>query len=57
MSWTHALAHSLLRCRVWDLASGRCLQTLEGHEGAVYCIAFSPDSKLLVSGAEDTLIK
>jgi WD40 repeat protein len=34
-----------------------CLQTLEGHSSAVTSVAFSPDSKLLMSGSYDTTIK
>ncbi|GAW26224.1 putative NWD1 protein [Rosellinia necatrix] len=34
-----------------------CLQTLEGHHGHVYSVAFSPNSKLLASGSGDNTIK
>jgi small GTP-binding protein len=33
--------------RLWDIASGQCLQTLRQVRGAVYHIAWSPDSCLL----------
>ena len=35
---------------LWDVASGKQFRVLEGHEGAVFGIAFSPDGKLLASG-------
>ena len=43
---------------LWDLATHRAYAApLEGHQQAVTSIAFSPDSKTLVSGSDDrTLI-
>ncbi len=38
---------------LWDTASGQLMQTLEGHDGAVWTIDFSTDGRLLVSGSED----
>lgn len=35
--------------RLWDLASRRA-QPLEGHQNSVFCVAFSPDSRFLISG-------
>jgi WD40 repeat protein len=34
-----------------------CRQTLEGHSRPVWSVAFSPDSKLVVSGSRDNTIK
>ena len=39
--------------RVWDVASGRSLQTLEGHTGPLFGAAFSPDGKLVVTASID----
>ena len=36
---------------------GAQLHTLTGHVGAVHCLAFTPDAKRLVSGAEDGHVK
>jgi WD40 repeat protein len=33
------------------------LQTLEGHEGWVEAVTFSPDGQLLVSGSRDNTVK
>jgi WD40 repeat protein len=38
---------------IWDVDSGRRLQTLVGHYNAVYSLAFSPDGKWLVTGSAD----
>lgn len=39
--------------RVWDVATGRSLQVMAGHEGEVRGIAWSADGKLLASGSRD----
>jgi WD40 repeat protein len=41
--------------RLWEIESGTCLRTLEGHEELVRCIRF--DNKRIVSGAYDGKIK
>lgn len=40
--------------KVWR--DGACVQTLEGHEGPVLCVAVLPDGKIL-SGSVDTMIR
>lgn len=40
--------------RVWDVSSGSCRWTLEGHTGAVLCLATHND--LLVSGGTDETV-
>jgi len=40
--------------KLWDVATGRELRTLEGHaDGGVTSIAFSPDGRLALTGSED----
>jgi len=39
--------------RVWDAASGKTLQTLSGHEGAILGVAFSPDGRHIASASTD----
>ena len=38
--------------RLWDPASGRLLQELEGPVGALTCVAFSPDGRLAAAGRD-----
>ncbi|MDJ0510962.1 MAG: WD40 repeat domain-containing protein [Crocosphaera sp.] len=42
---------------LFDLVTGRQINTLQGHQGWVLCLEFSPDGKYLYSGAEDKIIK
>jgi WD40 repeat protein/HEAT repeat protein len=41
---------------VWDLNTRKQVHLLSGHTGRVHCLAFSPDSKQLLSGADDNLL-
>lgn len=42
--------------KVWDIASGKIIGKLQGHEGATTAINFSADGKKLVSSAKDNLL-
>ncbi len=39
--------------RLWDLATGRELKTIECHSPSVASVAFSPDGRTLISGGYD----
>lgn len=39
--------------RLWDVASARCVQTVNAHEGEVLALAWSRDGRLLASGSQD----
>ena len=43
--------------KLWDLATGKELQTLSGHQDEIYSVSFSPDGKTLASGSRDKTIK
>ena len=43
--------------KVWDLAKGVCLRTLEGHMGGVSAVAVTADGARAVSGSWDYTVK
>ena len=43
--------------KIWDVATGTCTQTLEGHWNWVGSVAFSPNSELVASGSADNTVK
>ncbi|PVH74834.1 vegetative incompatibility protein HET-E-1 [Cadophora sp. DSE1049] len=51
------IPHWILQHPDINLRWNAVLQTLEGHNGAVSSVAFSHDSKLLVSTSTDTIVK
>jgi WD40 repeat protein/serine/threonine protein kinase len=43
--------------KLWDLDTGRCLQTFEGHADGVTEVAFTADGRFVVSASKDTTVK
>ena len=43
--------------RVWDVATGECVQTLHGHTEQVESAGFSPDGTKLVSASGDRTVR
>ncbi|NDC31869.1 MAG: hypothetical protein EBZ58_13255, partial [Bacteroidetes bacterium] len=43
--------------RIWDVASGKCIDTLNGHSSGVLSVCFSPDGKFIASSSRDGFIK
>ncbi len=39
--------------KVWNVNTGECVATLEGHSRDVTSVSFSPDGKLIASGSWD----
>jgi WD40 repeat protein len=43
--------------KLWDIGTGQCLRTLEGHTNRVQSVTFSTQGKTLASSSEDETIK
>ena len=43
--------------KLWDVRSGKEINTLKGHSSDVTSVSFSPDGKTIASGSEDKTIK
>ena len=52
-----ALEGGHLKLKLFDVSSGHLRLALEGHEGHVYCCAFSPDGSTVVFGSDDNTLK
>lgn len=54
---TFVCGGSDLAVRVCDVATGKVLESLRGHHGAVHCVRFAPDGQTFSSGADDATIR
>src|SRR5262249_17327769 len=43
--------------RLWEVASGKCLRTFEGHAGSVHSVSWSPDGRYAPTGSEDKTLR
>ena len=43
--------------KLWDVNTGKCIKTFEGHKSVVCSISFSPDGTYIASGSGDKTIK
>src|SRR5262249_23130016 len=43
--------------RIWDVQTGECQHTLEGHSNSVWSVAFSPDGSRVASGSFDNTVR
>ena len=43
--------------KVWDVATGKCVATLECNSSDVYCVGVFPDGRRVVSGSHDNTLK
>jgi WD40 repeat protein len=39
--------------RLWDIRSGKILQTIKGHQGKITSLLFSPNNKFFISSSTD----
>ncbi|XP_021890420.1 COMPASS-like H3K4 histone methylase component WDR5A [Carica papaya] len=43
--------------RLWDVATGSLIKTLNGHTNFAFCVNFNPQSNMIVSGAFDETVR
>lgn len=43
--------------KIWSFETGECLKTLEGHIGAILCMAIDALGKILFTGSGDHTIR
>jgi WD40 repeat protein len=43
--------------QLWDVATARLMQTIQGHKAMVMAVTFSPDGKRVLSGSRDKSVK
>ncbi|MCI0457943.1 MAG: sigma-70 family RNA polymerase sigma factor [Gemmataceae bacterium] len=46
-----------LDVRLWDPTTGKVLRVLKGHQGGVWCLAYSTEGKTLVTGSPDGTLR
>ena len=54
---TLAMASREGNVQLWDVATGKLLETLKGHSSAVMAVVFSPDGRTLASGSSDQTVR
>lgn len=52
-----AIGDSRCEAQIWEVASGKQLMTLRGHQSWIWSLVFSPDAQRLVSGSDDYAVK
>jgi WD40 repeat protein/tetratricopeptide (TPR) repeat protein len=53
----YALSEKGNTLKLWDVSTGECIRTFEGHQEGVYSVAFSPDGCCVLSGSSDRTLK
>lgn len=41
---------------IWDMRSGQCVQSFEGHEADINTVKFYPSGDAIVTGSDDATV-
>ena len=44
-------------CRLWDVETGECKQTLDGHKEDIFSCAFNYDGDTIITASKDNTCK
>ncbi|UJB73302.1 hypothetical protein HRE53_32570 (plasmid) [Acaryochloris sp. 'Moss Beach'] len=50
-------AHCKPTIKIWDVATGTCIQTCQGHQSGIRSMTLSPDQKTIASGDIGQVVK
>ncbi len=43
--------------KLWNINSGKCIQTLTGHQGLIWDVAANPQDNTFITGSVDRTVK
>jgi WD40 repeat protein len=43
--------------RIWDVAEGKEIRAFKGHKGAISCVVYKPDLRVILSGSPDGSVR
>ena len=41
---------------IWDLRSGQCVQSFEGHDADINCVKYYPSGDAILTGSDDATV-
>lgn len=42
---------------IWDMRTGQCVQTFDGHESDINTVKFHPSGDAIATGSDDSTVK
>lgn len=41
---------------IWDLRSGQCVQSFDGHDADINCVKYYPSGDAIITGSDDATV-